>query len=130
MASLLECSAECEKYFIDNWTATQINIPDRPFTYDGINSYISINYYPLLNTMTGGLNGGTSCRIRAEGLVSIRCYDKTQKLSLKLADDVKTFFNNQELPKNINIGIGVDSPVIKIDSGWYEAKVSFELIQD
>jgi len=121
--SLLECSAEPEIYFQENWTQTGVDYPDSNFSYDGINSYISISYSPLLNTEIGG------CRVKREGLCSVRCYHKTRKLSLKLADDVKEFFSNVALPKHINIGIGVDIPAVDLENDWHEATVVFDLTQ-
>jgi len=48
---------------------------------------------------------------------------------LKLADDIKTFFNGQELPKDIHIAIGQDKPAVNLGNGYYESRVNFEVKQ-
>lgn len=125
MSSVLECSAEPEIYFKDNWTLTPLQVPDpnEPFDTTGLDSYIRINYVPN-NNEHSGLD-----RISSFGTTQIFCYHKKKKLALKLADDVKTFFNCKDLPKDIHIDIGSDSPCIDLENGFYMSLVSFPLAQ-
>ena len=126
--ALLEMSAECEIYFTDNWIATDIQLPDTDFDYSSLDSFISINFYPTVNELIGH-DGTSTGRTAYYGMSSIFCYHKKKKLALKLADDVKAFFNGQSLPKDIYIGTGQDKPAIDLDNGFYEARVNFEVSQ-
>jgi len=126
--ALLDMEAECEIYFTTNWTDTSIQLPDAPFDYSALTSWVAINFYPTVNDQIG-MDGTTSGRIAHYGLSSIFCYHKKKKLALKLADDIKTFFNGQELPKDIHVDIGIDKPVVDLENGWWEAKVNFEVKQ-
>ena len=126
--ALLEMAAENEIHFTTNWTATQIQLPDKVFDYAGLDTFISINFYPTLNNKIG-FDGTTNGRIASYGMSSIFCYHKKKKLALKLADDVKAFFNGVELPKDIHVGVGQDVPAIELDNAYYEARVNFEVSQ-
>jgi len=125
---LLELAAEPEIYFTTNWTDTDIELPDTEFDYDGLDTYISIDFAPTVNDYTG-MDGTSTGRIASYGLYSVYCYHKKLKLALDLADDIKTFFNGIELPKDIHVGIGQDKPAIDLENGFFESKVNFELKQ-
>lgn len=124
--ALLECSAEPEIYFKNNWTLTPLQIPDPNELFDssGLDTYIRTDYIPNNNE-----HGGIS-RINSYGTYQVFCYHKKKKLALKLADDVKTFFNCQELPKNITIDIGVDYPCVDLDNNFFMALVQFPVVQN
>jgi hypothetical protein len=126
--ALLEMVAECEIYFTTNWTATSIQIEDKDFDYTGKDTWISLYFVPVLNARIG-FDGTTTGRIRGDGLQSVYCYHKKQKLALKLADDVKTFFNGVTLPKDIHIDIGIDGSATALSNGFYEVKVNFSVTQ-
>lgn len=125
---LLEQVAECEIYFIDNWTATPIQLVDKDFDYTGLDTWISLMYYPVLNERIG-FDGTTHGRVMGTGIQAVFCYHKKQKLAIKLADDVKAFFSGKELPKDIHVDIGIDNNHTTLDNGFYEVRVNFLVTQ-
>jgi len=100
---LLEMSAECETYFIDNWTDT--------------------DFFPVTNEQIG-FDGTTVGRKAHYGISQVLCYNKNKKLAMKLADDVKLFFDGQELPEDIHVDIGIDHIAINLETFW-ECKITF-----
>ena len=124
---LLDMSAECEIYFQNNWTATSIEFPDMTLPTTSLDSYISLNFYPITNQRIG-VDGTSNGRIAYHGMSQVLCYHKSKKLALKLADDIKTFFQGQQLPKDINVDIGIDYPAIQLDT-FFECKVTFRVSQ-
>lgn len=126
--ALLQMAAETEIFFKNNWTDTTIQYQDTTFDYNGLTSWVSIKFFPTVNEKIG-MDGTSSGRVASFGLCSIFCYHKKQKLSMKLADDVKAFFNGKELPLDIRVDIGQDKSTIDLDNGFYETRVNFEIAQ-
>ena len=125
--ALLELAAECEIYFDTNWIATPIETPDEILDTSAMDSYISLNFFPVTNTHFG-FDGTTVGRKAHYGLSQVLCYHKNKKLAMKLADDIKLFFQGQQLPKDIHVDIGIDHIAIELDTFW-ECKVTFEAVQ-
>lgn len=124
--SLLECAAEPEIFFSNNWTSTDVEFPDRQID-PTLETYISLNYFPVTNQQIG-YDATTMGRVASHGISQVLCYHKTKKQCLKLADDVKAFFGGVELPKDIHIDIGIDYPAIELDT-LFECRVTFKLLQ-
>ncbi len=123
--SVLECSAEVEIFFKTNWYLTETQFPDpsTPFDNSDLDLYIRMDYIPTNNESSG------MGRISSYGTSQIFCYHKRKKLALKLADDIKKFFNCTSLPKDIFVGIGDDIPCVDLDNGFYMALVQFPVSQ-
>jgi hypothetical protein len=120
---LLQLEAECEIYFKNNWTLTDIQLPNKVFDYDNKTSWIALSFNPTINQRM------SSDRILYNGLSSVFCYHEEKKLALKLADDVESFFNCKELPFDIRVDIAQFKPPIDLDIGFWEVKVNFEVTQ-
>lgn len=125
--ALLEMASEVEIYFIANWTATDIETPDEILNTSAMTEYISLNFFPVTNEQIG-FDGTTTGRKAHYGLSQVLCYNKNKKLAMKLADDIKLFFDGQELPEDIHVDIGIDHIAIDLQTFW-ECKVTFQVKQ-
>lgn len=125
--ALLDMAAETETYFADNWIATQIEYPDSTLDTTGLDTYINLNFAPVTNERIG-FNGTAVGRKAHYGMSQVLCYHTNKKLAMKLADDVKTFFEGQSLPKDIYIDIGIDYAAVDLTTFW-ESKITFLVTQ-
>ena len=121
--SLIQMSAECEKYFLDNWSSTPIHRQDTNFEYDSLDKWIALAFNPTINQRLG------SDRILHNGLQSVFCYHRKRILAIKLADEVATFFKCKDLPYDIRVDIGQYGNPTDIDNGFWEVKVNFAVAQ-
>jgi hypothetical protein len=126
---LLDMSAEIEVYFIDNWSDTVVQFPDRDFDTDSLDEYIELNFAPTQNILNG-FNGTSQGRIQYNGMSLIGCYHKNKKKALELADTVGAFLNGKELPYNINIGIPQPKEAIDLGNDFWLVRVLFTVKQD
>ena len=123
MAKALEREAETQKYFRDNWTDTEIQIPDVSFDNDSLDTWISLRYDNSDNKLAG------LQRQHGFGTLNVYCYHKVRKLSQGLSDDVKEFFDCKDLPKDIHVGIGYQHPTAQLENKTYFTLVQFEVSQ-
>ena len=124
--SALQRAAEVEIYFKTNWTATSIHIPDSypPFDNNNLEKYI------MLDVINDGSNlVGLSCSEDGYSYAKVTCYHKVKKLSIKLSDDIKTFFDNKELPYDIKIKDGQQGITVRLENGYFATTVIFRTIQ-
>jgi len=129
MASLLEISAQMEIYFRDNWIITpDIQYPDTDFNYDGLITWIALQTNPALLTQIG-MDGTTTGRESLTALGTVYCYHTNMKKAIDLADDVKDFFTGVALPSDIRVNYAQYDPPQKLDNGFWEVKLNFEIVQ-
>ena len=124
--SALQRAAEVEIYFKANWTATNIHIPDSspPFSNNNLDKYI------MLDVINDGSNlVGLSCSEDGYSYAKVTCYHKVKKLCIGLSDDIKTFFDNKELPYDIRVKDGQQSMTVRLESGYFATTVIFRVEQ-
>jgi len=125
-----EISAETEIFFKDNWTQTPLEYItlSEPLDTSDMDEYISIKYFSLPTNRVIGLDGGNG-RKTSQGYLRVMCYQRSEIKALGLADDVCTFFDCKQLPKDISVGIGQDEAVIDMTNNWYEVKLTYDITQ-
>jgi len=120
--SALSCSAECEIYFKDNWVDTPLHIDDVAFENDNYEKYIRLNYINDGSDLVG-----IQCSRDTFGYLQVFCYHKIKKLSLGLSDDIKEFFDNIDLPKDIHSKDGQQYPTQELENGYFVTLVQFRI---
>jgi hypothetical protein len=125
MASL-DISSECEDYFRTYWAQTALEYITLSKSLDttALNEYISIRYFSLPTDKLIGFG-----HKRTNGYLRVMVYQRKEALALGLADDVKEFFDNVDLPKDIHVDIGQDYPVLDMNADWFEIKLTFDIVQ-
>lgn len=122
MSKLIECIAETQTYFIDNWSATPLQIDGLKFSNDGLTSYIQIRYIP---SETESLMG----RVTSYGTLQVYCFHKVKNQCAILADNVFTFASDKDLPKGIRLNCGRYEFVRELENGFWCTLVQFPLAQ-
>lgn len=122
MSKLIECIAETQTYFINGWNTTPLQIDGLKFSSDGLDSYIQIRYIPNDDTSLMG-------RTISYGVLQVYCYHKVKNLSAVLADDVREFANDKDLPKGIRLNCGKYEWVRELENGYWCTLVQFPLAQ-
>ena len=122
MSSLIECIAETQKYFIDNWTDTPIQIDGMPFDNSTLDQYIQIRYTPIDDESLMG-------RTTSTGILQVYCYHKIKNLAAVLADDVREFAGDKDLPKGIALGCGKNILIEDLDNGFWLVLLHFKVNQ-
>ena len=124
--SALQRTAEVEIYFKENWTDTPIHIPDSypPFENNNFEKYI------MLDVINDGSHlVGYNTPEYGYSYAKVTCYHKVKKLSIKLSDDVKTFFDNKELPQDIHVKDGQQYPTARLENGYFCTVIQFRVKQ-
>jgi len=122
MSSLIECIAESQNLFLNGWTDTELQIDGLKFSNDGLEKYIQIRYIPTDDSSLLG-------RTISYGVLQVYCYHKVKNLSAVLADDVREFANDKDLPKGIRLNCGKYEWVRELDNGYWCTLVQFPLAQ-
>jgi len=123
MASLIQRIKEPEKYFTNNWTDTTIQTQDNnKFENNALTSYIRLNYVNSDNTSTIG-------RQQGYGTLQVFCYHRNKTMSAVLSDNVKTFFDCQDLGQDVHSKVGVQYETMDLDNDFYLTLVQFPIEQ-
>ena len=122
MSSLIECIAESQTFFLNGWNTTPLQIDGLKFSNDGMDQYIQIRYIPSDDTSLMG-------RTVSYGTLQVYCYHKVKNLSAVLADDVREFANDKDLPKGIRLNCGKYEWIRELENGYYCTLVQFPLAQ-
>ena len=108
--------------FIDGWTDTELQIDGLKFSNDGLDKYIQIRYIPTDDSSLLG-------RTISYGVLQVYCYHKVKNLSAVLADDVREFANDKDLPKGIRLSCGKYEWCMELENGFWCTLVQFPLAQ-
>lgn len=122
--SLIQLVAETQTYFIDNWTDTPLKIDDVPNPFNGAinDEYIEVKYVPEDNKCLMG-------RVTSFGTLQVQCYNKSKIKAVLLADKVKDFISEKDLPQRIRVNYGDDVMITELDNNYWLVVLHFPVSQ-
>ena len=103
-----------EEHFIDNWTDTPIQHDGQTINYDGVDSFISLKYVAVSNTLYYSGKKTT-------GQLQIFCYAKSTSLAYQLSDTVFNFIKCLDLDNDVHTKTPqVQGSAINLDGEFFE----------
>jgi hypothetical protein len=126
--SALQRAAEVEIYFKANWTATSYSYT-RQLHHRLSNN--NLDKYIMLDVINDGSNSSWFKLFRGRITHTLRSLViiKSKKLCIGLSDDIKTFFDNKELPYDIRVKDGQQGITVRLESGYFATTVIFRVEQ-
>jgi len=110
-----------ETYIQANWTQTSVQWEGEPFSTASLSKWISVKYVGVSNEQ------GFSGRKALNAQLQVFAYTKHPPLSHKLADDISAMLSCLQLG-DIEVRVGqVQGSALKMDNGFYEVLVTFEV---
>ena len=113
------------KYVVDNWVETPIQLRDATFVEPTSDEWISVAFTPTNRNLVG-LDGTLTGRVENIGIFIVRCYAKYRLTALDLADKVNTLLDGKRLNNGIYTELGQPSDPIFIE-GKFECTVTFRV---
>lgn len=112
-------------YFKTNWNQTSLQYPAQNPAFDntGLNEYVRIEF-----VNNGSDLAGYSTPEITHSFVQAFCYHKNEILSIDLAGDIKTFFDNKLLDNDIQVKDGQMYPTNKLENDFYVTLVQFKVV--
>lgn len=124
----LNISKAVNDYFLNNWTATPIQIEGVDFITPTAKKWISISILPY--DREAYAYDGDKGRKKQYVLVAIRCYDITPTLSHLLAQEVQSFFECVTLEETLAVGLGIGdgNGAVNLGNAVYQVTLNFDTI--